>query len=123
MRKKSHSIILPKKRKKNDWKKVSKACHELLLKNAPRFYELLGTAPISPLTSEWIGQMVSIPIKTKEPEQLQRKLFTEYKIEIPIMRQDTDVYMRYSINAFNSEAQLDTLYNALVEIKKEGVLL
>ena len=39
------------------------------------------------------------------------------------MRQDKDVYMRYSINAFNSEAQLDTLYNALVEIKKEGVLL
>ena len=108
---------------KNDWKKVSKACHELVLKNAPRFYELLGTSPISPLTSEWIGQMVSIPIKTKEPEQLQRKLFTEYKIEIPIMRQDADVYMRYSINAFNSEAQLDTLHNALVEIKKEGVLL
>ena len=108
---------------KNDWKKVSKACHELVLKNAPRFYELLGSTPISPLTSEWIGQMVSIPIKTKEPEQLQRKLFTEYKIEIPIMRQDADVYMRYSINAFNSEAQLDTLYNALVEIKKEGVLL
>jgi isopenicillin-N epimerase len=108
---------------KNDWKKISKACHELGLKNAPRFYELLGSTPISPLTSEWIGQMVSIPIKTKEPEQLQRKLFTEYKIEIPIMRQDKDVYIRYSINAFNSEAQLDTLYNALVEIKKEGVLL
>ncbi|MFZ9221214.1 MAG: hypothetical protein ACO22Y_06845, partial [Sediminibacterium sp.] len=108
---------------KHDWKNVAKACHELVLKNAPRFYELLGTSPISPLTSEWIGQMVSIPIKTKEPEQLQRKLFTEYKIEIPVMRQDGDVYLRYSMNAFNSEAQLDTLYNALVEIKTEGVLL
>lgn len=107
----------------NDWKNVAKACHELVLKNAPRFYELAVSAPISPLTSEWIGQMVSIPIKTTEPEQLQRTLFTQYKIEIPIMRQDADVYMRYSINAFNTEAQLDTLYNALVEIKKEGKLL
>ena len=108
---------------KHDWKNMAKTCHQLVLKNAARFFELLGSTPISPLTSEWIGQMVSIPIKTKEPEQLQRTLFTKYKIEIPIMRQDTDVYMRYSINAFNSEAQLDTLYNALVEIKKEGVLL
>ena len=40
-----------------------------------------------------------------------------------IMRQDADVYMRYSINAFNTEAQLDTLYKALEEIKKEGKLL
>ena len=99
------------------------SCHQLVLKNAPRFYELLGSNPISPLTSEWIGQMVSIPIKTTEPEQLQRTLFTQYKIEIPIMRQDADVYMRYSINAFNTEAQLDTLYKALEEIKKEGKLL
>lgn len=109
--------------KKHDWKSVAKACQELVIKNASRFYELLGTSPISPLTTEWIGQMVSIPIKTKEPEQLQRKLFTAYKIEIPVMRQGEDVYLRYSINAFNSEAQLDTLYNALVEIKKEGILL
>ena len=108
---------------KHDWKNMAKTCHQLVLKNATRFFELLGSTPISPLTSEWIGQMVSIPIKTKEPEQLQRKLFTDYKIEIPVMRQDADVYLRYSINAFNSEAQLDTLYNALVEIKKEGVLL
>jgi isopenicillin-N epimerase len=108
---------------KHDWKKVSKACHELVLKNATRFYELLGSSPISPLTSEWIGQMVSIPIQTKEPEQLQRKLFIDYKIEIPVMRQGEDVYLRYSINAFNNESQLDILYNALVAIKKEGVLL
>ena len=108
---------------KHDWKNMAKTCHQLVLKYATRFFELLGSTPISPLTSEWIGQMVSIPIKTKEPEQLQRKLFTAYKIEIPVMRQDADVYLRYSINAFNSEAQLDTLYNALVEIKKEGVLL
>ena len=39
------------------------------------------------------------------------------------MRQDADVYMRYSINAFNTEAQLDTLYKALEEIKREGKLL
>ena len=104
----------------NDWITVRTACHEMVLANAERFYDLLESKPISPLTSEWIGQMISIPIKTKEPEILQRILFTEYNIEIPIMRQENDVYMRYSINAFNTMENLDTLYNALSELKKQN---
>ena len=39
------------------------------------------------------------------------------------MRQQNDVYMRYSINGFNTVADLDTLYNALEAIKKEGLLI
>jgi isopenicillin-N epimerase len=104
----------------NDWITVRKECHDMVLANAQRFYDLLASKPISPLTSEWIGQMISIPIKTKEPEILQRTLFTEYKIEIPIMRQENDVYIRYSINAFNTIENLDTLYNALSELKKQN---
>jgi isopenicillin-N epimerase len=107
----------------NNWPVISKQCHEMVLANAPLFYELLGTQPISPLTNEWIGQMISIPIKTKEPEILQRKLFKEFNIEIPIMRQGDDTYMRYSINAFNSVQDLEALYNALSTIKKEGELI
>jgi len=108
---------------KNNWPSVSKICHDMVLANAERFYKLLGTKPISPLTSEWIGQMICIPIKTPEPEQLQRKLYIDYKIEVPIMRQENDVYLRYSINAFNTVADLDTLYHALEAIKKEGILI
>jgi selenocysteine lyase/cysteine desulfurase len=33
------------------------------------------------------------------------------------------VYLRYSINAFNTVEDLDALYNALVAIQKEGILL
>ena len=108
---------------KNNWPAVSKKCHEMVLANAPRFYTLLGSKPISPLNNEWIGQMISIPINTPEPEILQRKLYTDYKIEVPIMRQENDVYIRYSINGFNSVEDLDILYNALEAIKKEGVLI
>jgi len=67
--------------------------------------------------------MISIPINTTEPEILQRKLYTDYKIEIPIMRQGDDVYMRYSINAFNTMENLEALYKALSEIKKEAKLI
>jgi len=106
----------------NDWISVRTACHEMVLANAQRFYDLLESKPISPLTNEWIGQMISIPIKTNAPEVLQRRLYTDYKIEIPIMRQENDVYMRYSINAFNTIENLDTLYHALSELKKQNSL-
>ena len=105
-----------------NWKEVSKKCHELVLSNAQRFFDLLGAPPISPLTSEWIGQMISIPIKTADPELLQRTLFTEYQIEVPIMRQGNDVYLRYSINGFNSQSDIDRLYQVIAELQQKGRL-
>ncbi len=60
--------------------------------------------------------MFSIPIHTPEPESLQRMLFEAYKIEVPVMRHGADTYLRYSIQVFNTQKDLDTLYNALKEI-------
>ena len=100
----------------NHWLDVSKKCHEMVLAMAQQFYALLGTKPISPLTSEWIGQMISIPIHTNQPEVLRSTLFKEYNIEIPIMRQGEDIYMRYSINAFNDVQDFEALLNALTKI-------
>ena len=101
----------------NNWPAVSLQCHEMVLNNAERFFTLLDSSPISPLTNEWIGQMLSIPIKTDRPEELQRLLFTKYKIEIPIFRQGSTIYLRYSINGFNDQNDLDALYEALKEIR------
>lgn len=107
----------------HNWTAVGRRCHQMVLDNAPRFYALLKSLPISPLNSAWIGQMISIPIHTSDPEKLQRTLFLDYKIEVPIMRQGKDVYLRYSINAFNTLEDLDALYNALAAIQKHGILL
>ena len=107
----------------HNWPAIGRRCHQMVLDYAPKFYALLKSLPISPLNSEWIGQMISIPIHTSDPEKLQRTLFLDYKIEVPIMRQGNDVYLRYSINAFNTTEDLDALYNALVDIQKHGILL
>jgi len=77
----------------HNWKVVGKKCHEMVLAHAPRFFDLFNSKPISPLNSEWIGQMISIPIQSPDPEKLQRTLFLDYKIEVPIMRQGDDVYI------------------------------
>jgi len=100
----------------NNWEEQATNCRKLLQANAQRFCDLLGTKPLCPINDTFLGQMFSIPIHTPEPETLQRDLFEAYKIEIPVMRHGTDVYLRYSVQVFNTQKDLDTLYNALKEI-------
>lgn len=107
----------------HNWKEKSKACHELVIKNAQRFYDLLGSYALSSLTNEFVGQMLSIPIKTTEPMKLQHLLFEKYKVEIPVMPHADKVYLRYSINVFNSQHDLDVLYNAVEDILKTTDLI
>lgn len=105
------------------WEKVAADCRALVQKNAERFAELLDSQPLCPLTDEFLGQMLSLPIKTNEPEKLQRHLFEKYRIEIPVMRHEQHIFIRFSIQAYNSQEDLDTLYKALKEIKSEGVFI
>lgn len=99
----------------NDWDNVGSRCKELVLKNALRFCELVKTEPTSEITGEFIGQMFSFPVHLKEPDSFQRMLFEKYKIEAPVMKQDGRRYIRYSIQAFNNQDDLDKLYDALKE--------
>lgn len=109
--------------KQYNWWTVSAQCRDMVKKNALRFCELVGSAPLSPITDEWLGQMFSIPINTPEPEKLQRYLFEHYKVEIPAMRHDGKVFLRYSINAYNTQNDLDRLYDAVNEIISKTNLL
>jgi isopenicillin-N epimerase len=110
--------------KENDWPAVAAAARALVQKNALRFCTLLGSEPLSPISDEFLGQMFSIPIDTADPEKLKQRLFEAYKIEVPVTRQDSRIMVRYSINAFNSQEDLDRLYSALEEIVKtrDGIL-
>jgi isopenicillin-N epimerase len=104
----------------NNWTQVAADCRKLVKNNYVRFCDLVGSKPICPITDEFLGQMCSIPIKTKAPEQLQRHLFEQYKIEVPVMRQDEKIFLRYSVNAFNSQNDLDKLYAAMEEVVNAG---
>lgn len=109
--------------KENNWWDVAADCKQLVRDNYVRFCDLLGSQPICPVTDEFLGQMCSIPIRTSTPEKLQRYLFERYQIEVPVTRQDEKVFLRYSINGFNTQEDLDKLYQAMEEIKNAGQLI
>jgi len=107
----------------NNWEQVSNGCAQLARQNYLRFCNLLGSQPLCPINTEFLGQMCSIPINTPQPEQLQRHLFEHYKIEVPVMRHESYVFLRYTIQVFNTQADLDKLYQALQEIESSTDLL
>ena len=76
----------------------------------------MNTKPLCPISEEFLGQMASLQIQTEQPVKLKELLFEKYKIEIPVMPLNGKVYLRYSINGYNSQEDLDILYKALQEI-------
>lgn len=109
--------------KEHNWTVVAARCRQMVKDNAVAFCSLFNSAPLAPLTDDFIGQLLSCEIKTPEPEKLHRHLFENYKVEIPVMRQEGKVYMRYSLNAFNSQKDMDILFDAITEIKKKTALI
>jgi len=109
--------------KENNWKAKSEACKQIVFENYQRFCDLLQTQPIAPITSEFLGQMASIPVKTTKPAELKDLLYNQYKIQIPVMPLNDKVYLRYSINAYNTQEDLDVLYRALEDILKTTDLI
>jgi isopenicillin-N epimerase len=100
----------------NHWLQVAISCNELLLRNAQKFYDLLGSQPLAPLTQVFYGQFFSVPLRTSNPIQLKHVLYSGYKIEIPVTEQNGNYFLRYSVQGFNSQADLDVLYSALEQI-------
>jgi isopenicillin-N epimerase len=69
---------------------------------------LLRTDPIAP--EDMVVQMATVRLREPDPD-LQRRLFDEHRIEIPVSRDGT--LMRISIAPYNDRADVDRLLSAL----------
>jgi isopenicillin-N epimerase len=107
---------------KNNWLKVSDNFKCLVIKWLPILCETVGSMPIAPLNSSFYGQMGSIPVLCSDPIELKNRLFDDYQIEIPVMVQNGAVYVRFSLNAFNTEKDLELLNMALGDLCKKGLI-
>lgn len=108
--------------KVNDWWGVAANCRELVQRWLPKLCELAGSQPLAPVTDEFIGQLGSIPVGCENPLELKAILYSEYQIEIPVMVQNGQAYIRYSINGFNSEEDLVKLEQVFLELKERKLI-
>jgi isopenicillin-N epimerase len=110
--------------KKNNWLAKTQVAKDLLKHYYPIVAAELNSAPICKVSDEFLGQICSIPIKTKDPHLLKETLFNDYKIEIPVMNNvGPIVYTRISFQPYNGEAEIEDLLNAIRSIKQKTSLI
>jgi isopenicillin-N epimerase len=107
----------------HNWWQVSGRCQQLAQANAAELCSLLGSTAIAPINNDFIVQLYSASIRTKEPLKLKQYLYEKHAIQIPVMQHGNKFYLRYSIQAFNEQADLDKLFDAIKEIKANTSLI
>jgi isopenicillin-N epimerase len=97
--------------RRHDWPAVQAASHELAVGSRRRLNLMLDQAPIC--GDEAFQQMFTVQLPEVDPERLQRRLFLEHRIEVPVFRWNDSCWMRVSIQAYNSPSDIDALLEAL----------
>ncbi|MEX1002244.1 MAG: aminotransferase class V-fold PLP-dependent enzyme [Crocinitomicaceae bacterium] len=110
--------------KKHDWLSKTNGCKEVVRHYYPIIAKQLNSAPICKLSPEFLGQICSIPIQTKDPVGLKELLYEKYHIEIPVFEHTKSaIYLRLSFQPYNDEKEIEILLNALSAIQKTTNLL
>lgn len=109
-------------REKYNWSQVSEQCKQMILDNYEDVANVVHSAPICPISGEFLGQMCSIPIHTKDPIALKEMLLNEFQIEMPVFVHNDQVYLRFSTQAYVSQQDIDDLKNSLSQLVERGII-
>lgn len=96
--------------KRHDWPAVRKRCHEWAREALQALTQRHGLAPIAD-DDDW-AQMVAIPVPPQDPEALRRRLHDESGIEIPVTTHAGRVFVRLSVQGYNTRDDIGRLVDA-----------
>jgi isopenicillin-N epimerase len=99
---------------RHDWARVRVACHALAAQALHRICALTGLAPVC-IDSDF-GQMAVIPVPSMNPHELKTTLFERYRIEVPVTAHGDQIFIRISVQGYNTERDVDALVDAVSEI-------
>jgi len=97
----------------HDWPAVRRECHEVVRYARARISALTGLPPLTPDSPDWFGQMATFPLPPCDGAELQRRLYDEFRIEVPIIAWNDHQFLRVSIQGYNTRADVDALAAAL----------
>jgi isopenicillin-N epimerase len=97
----------------HDWPRVRRECHELVRYARRQVSGLTGLPPLTPDDEQWFAQMSALPLPPCDLEELKRRLYDEFKIEIPLLHWNERHFARISIQGYNTRAEVEQLLAAL----------
>jgi isopenicillin-N epimerase len=96
---------------RNSWPEHWRRCHEMACAAQRAVLKQNGLAPIAPDAA--FGQMVPIPVRARDAESIRRHLFDDWRVEVPVTQHGDRTFVRLSVQAYNTQADVDALVTAL----------
>jgi len=103
----------------HDWTTVCLQCHQLTRYAREGVAALTGLPPVVPDSAAWFAQMAVLPLPPCDAVTLKRRLHDEYDIEIPVTRHDDHLFLRISVQGYNTREDVDALIRALADLLPE----
>jgi isopenicillin-N epimerase len=101
----------------HDWESVRRECHGLLRQAIQRICTLTGLHPLYPLDSDFYSQMGIAPLPKCDLAVLKRRLYDEFRVEVPLIQWQGQQFVRISVQGYNSQADVDALMGALEKVE------
>lgn len=96
---------------RHDWPARRLRCHEQAIDTLHRVTRRNGLQAVAADAS--YAQMVTIPVRSSDADGLRRWLFEQHRIEVPVTQHGGHTFVRLSVQAYNTQAELDLLSDAL----------
>ncbi|HZD55782.1 MAG TPA: aminotransferase class V-fold PLP-dependent enzyme [Anaerolineales bacterium] len=104
----------------HDWDHIRVECHQLLRQALERISGVTGIDPPYAQDEASYYQMAVAPLPPiAEPKRLKDRLYEEFHIEVPCTTWENHQSLRISVQGYNTQADIDTLLNALKTLLKE----
>ena len=95
------------------WPRVRRECHELVREARRQVSALTGLPPLTPDEPSWFTQMSALPLPLCDLAALKRRLYDEFRIEIPVVHWNEQHFARISIQGYNTLTDIERLLTAL----------
>ncbi|RPI76791.1 MAG: aminotransferase class V-fold PLP-dependent enzyme [Desulfobacteraceae bacterium] len=100
--------------KEHNWDKIRRDCHVLAKETLDKICGLTGLEPVC--DEKDFGQMVAIPVPAMNADSLKNTLFEHHRIEIPVTTHGDRLFIRLSLQGYNTREDTDALVRAVREI-------
>jgi isopenicillin-N epimerase len=103
----------------HDWPAVRATCHAAAADARARIAALTGLPQISPESADWWGQMCAVPLPLRQDvtaAELQRRLWQEFQVEVPVLDWNEWRFVRISVQAYNTLGHLARLVEGLARL-------
>jgi len=106
--------------RKQDWGHVCTRCRNLLGIAMEKIQSRTEMPPITSRPEMWLGQMAALPLpKGVDGVALKKRLYDEYRIEIPFTKYRELSFLRISIQSYVRQEDIDYFAESLGELLSE----